>query len=127
MRPISLLLLSACLAAPALAQVTSLDEGSFTIMRAGERVGREDFSIRSSAAAGGVVLVAHGIVAIGTRRVEPSLNADTSGTVLKYQTEVREGGRIALTYSGMAARDHFTARSNRPDGESSWAGPWRMT
>jgi hypothetical protein len=116
MRPISLIALTACLAAPGFAQVTSLDEGSFTIMRAGERVGREDFSIRSSSAGGG--LVAHCVVAIGTRRIEPSLNADTSGAVLKYQTEMRDNGKVLSTYTGMAARDHFSARSTRPEGES---------
>jgi hypothetical protein len=114
MRPIRFLALTACLAAPGFAQVTSLDEGSFTIMRAGERVGREDFSIRRSSAG----LVAHCVVAIGTRRIEPSLNADTSGAVLKYQTEVRDNGKVLSTYSGQAARDHFSARSLRPEGES---------
>jgi hypothetical protein len=115
---IRLLALSACLAAPVLAQVTSLDEGSFTIMRAGERVGREDFSIRSSPTGAGPVLVAHGIVVIGTRRIEPSMNADTSGAILKYQTEVRENGRVLIAYTGEAARDHYSAHSSRPDGES---------
>ena len=119
MRPIPILALAACLSATARAQVISLDEGSFTITRSGDRVGREDFSIRSSPAAGGSVLVAHGVVAMGARRIEPSLNADTSGSVLKYQTEVRESGRVVVTYSGEFARDHYRARSSRPDGESS--------
>jgi hypothetical protein len=119
MRPISLLALTACLAVTARAQVISLDEGSFTVTRAGDRIGREDFSIRSSPGAAGPVLVAHAIVTMGTRRVEPSLNADTSGGVFKYQTEVREDGRAIVTYSGELARDHYRARSSRPDGESS--------
>src|ERR1019366_1139532 len=106
MRSIPLLALAACLSATARAQVISLDEGSFTITRSGDRVGREDFSIRSSPADGGSVLVAHGVVAMGARRIEPSLNADTSGGVLKYQTEVRESGRAVVTYSGEFARDH---------------------
>ncbi len=120
MRPIRFLALVALLAATAQAQVTSLDEGSFTVMRGGDRVGREDFSIRSSpVGGGGEMLVAHGVVVIGARRIEPSLNADSSGAVLKYQTEVREGGRSTVTYSGELARDHYRARASRPDGESS--------
>jgi hypothetical protein len=119
MRSIPLLALAACLASTARAQVISLDEGSFTVMRAGNRVGREDFSIRSSPSAGGPSLVAHGVVAIGPRRIEPKLNADTSGGVLKYETEVRENGRTAVTYSGKLVRDHYQARSTRPEGESS--------
>lgn len=113
-----LLALSAVLAAAAHAQVTSLDEGSFTITRGADRVGREDFSIRRAPGVGGSILVAHGVLAMGNRRIEPSLNADTSGAVLKYQTDVREGGRSVVTYSGELARDHYRARSSRPDGES---------
>ncbi len=119
MRPIPLLALAACLASTARAQVISLDEGSFTVMRAGNRIGREDFSIRSSPSAGGPSLVAHGVVAIGSRRIEPKLNADTSGGVLKYETEVRENGRTTVMYSGKLIRDHYQARSTRPEGESS--------
>jgi hypothetical protein len=119
MCPIRLLAFAACFAATARAQVISLDEGSFTIMRGSDRVGREDFSIRSSPTAGGPGLVAHGVVAIGPRRLEPSLNADTSGGVLKYQIESRENGRVVLTYSGEVVRDHYRAHSSRPDGESS--------
>ena len=119
MRPIPLLALAACLASTARAQVISLDEGSFTVLRAGNRVGREDFSIRSSPSAEGPMLVAHGVVAIGSRRIEPKLNADTSGAVHKYEIEVRENGRTAVTYSGKLVRDHYQAHSSRPEGESS--------
>lgn len=121
MRLFFVLALAATFAAPARAhaQVISLDEGSFTLTRSGERVGREDFSIRSSTGAAGPVFVAHAIIAIGARRIEPSLNADTSGAVLRYQTSVREGGRDVVTYSGELARDHYRARALRPDGESS--------
>jgi hypothetical protein len=120
MRPIlPLLAFVACLATTARAQVTSLDEGSFTLTRAGERVGREDFSIRSSPGGAGPVIVAHGVVAMGGRRIEPSLSADSSGGLVKYQTEVHENGRLVVKYSGEFAGDHFRARSSRPDGESS--------
>jgi hypothetical protein len=118
MHPIRLLALTALLAVPAHAQVTSLDEGSFTIMRAGDRVGREDFSIRSSPVGGRLVLVAHAVVAMGARRIEPSLNADSSGGMFNYDTEIKESGRVTVTYSGKLQREHYQARTRRPDGES---------
>ena len=118
MRPFPLVALVATLATTARAQVISLDEGSFTITRAGARVGREDFSIRS--APGGATLVAHGVVAMGTRRIEPSQITDTSGDVLKYNTTVKEGARDVVIYSGESARDHYRARTSRgAEGESS--------
>jgi hypothetical protein len=119
MRPLPSLALAMLLAATARAQVASLDEGSFTIMRGGDRVGREDFSIRSSAQSGGPPFVSHAVVSMGTRRLEPRLNADTSGSVLNYDTEIRENGRVSVTYSGRFARDHYQARTLRADGESS--------
>lgn len=104
--------------APSPAQVANLDEGSFTIVRDGERVGREDFSVRSTSVSGAPVVVAQGRLTIGGRRVSPGLNADTSGSVLRYQTEVRVDGHIVETYSGEMLRDHYAARIQRDDGES---------
>jgi hypothetical protein len=118
MRPFSLLALVATLATTARAQVISLDEGSFTIMRAGARVGREDFSIRRSSTGGDATLDAHGVVAMGPRRIEPRQNADTSGGVLNYNTTVKDGARDLVIYSGNATRDHYRARTLRPEGES---------
>jgi hypothetical protein len=107
------------LATTAGAQVISLDEGSFTISRAGARVGREDFSIRSSPTPAGTMLVARGVVSLGPRRIDPSQNTDTSGGVLNYNTTIKEGGRDVVTYSGKSARDHYQAHTSRPEGESS--------
>jgi len=115
----SALLAALLLAGPPFpAQVTSLDEGSFTLSRDGERVGREDFSVRSAPGAGAPVLVAQGRLTLGSRRLAPGLNADTSGFVLRYQNEIRIDGRVVETYSGVTARDHYTSRVQRPDGES---------
>lgn len=100
------------------AQVTSLDEGSFTLSRDGERVGREDFSVRSTSGSGAPVLVAQARLTIGPRRLAPGLNADTSGFVLRYQNEIRIDGRVVETYSGVTARDHYASRVQRQDGES---------
>jgi hypothetical protein len=103
---------------PATPQVISLDEGSFTLMRAGERVGREDFWIRSAPASTGQVLVAQGTLVLGSRRVKPGLNADTSGSILRFQSEVRVDGRVIESYSGQTTRDHYAARTQRANGES---------
>jgi hypothetical protein len=105
-------------AVPASAQVSSVDEGSFTIIRGGERAGREDFSIRSAPSAGGRILVAQGNLVVGGRRLAPALNADTSGFPVKYQMEVRVDGKTVQTLTVQVSRNHYEARISRPDGES---------
>jgi hypothetical protein len=88
-------------------------------MRGSDRIGREDFSIRSSKSPAGAVLVAHGVVALGPKRIEPVLKSDSAGNVTEYDTEIRENGRVSVTYAGKLARDHYHARTLRLDGESS--------
>ena len=74
---LSLLLLAA---APALrAQVTILDEGTFSRSVNGTRVGREDFSIRAARSAPGAVFVAQANVLEGEERRTLVLNADSLG------------------------------------------------
>jgi hypothetical protein len=113
-------LLLAAAAVPASAQIVSLDEGSLTLVRDGERVGREDFSIRSApgSASGGVVLVAQGNLIAGTRRLVTGLNTDTAGFPLRYQTDLRVDGRALESYSGLTTRDHYASRAQRGNGES---------
>lgn len=100
------------------AQVLSVDEGSFSLVKAGERLGREDFSIRSAPSAAGPIFVAQATILLGGRRIRPGLNADTSGAVLRYQNEVRVDGLVQESYSGQVTRDHYAARTQRGDGES---------
>lgn len=99
-------------------QVSSVDEGSFAIMRAGDRVGREDFWIRSAPAPGGQALVAQANIVLGTRRIKPVLNTDTSGAILRFQSDIYIDGRLVQSYSGQTTRDHYAARTRRADGES---------
>ncbi|MBI3567003.1 MAG: hypothetical protein HY084_02210 [Gemmatimonadetes bacterium] len=108
----------ALLATSAGAQVISVDEGSFALVRDGERVGREDFSIRSAPSAGGRMYVAQGTVVLGAHRLAPGLNADTSGFPERYEIEVRDDRQVTETYSAQTARDHYTSRAQREDGES---------
>jgi hypothetical protein len=112
------LILTTVVLSPLQAQIVSLDEGSFTLIRAGERVGREDYSIRSAPAAGGGVLVAQGNCVTGTRRVAPGLNADSSGFPLRYQSETRVDGRVVESYSGQTTRSHYASRAQSERGES---------
>ena len=100
------------------AQVVVLDEGSFSLYRSGERIGREDFSIRTAPGADGRVLVTQATIALGERRVAPGINADTSGFPARYQREVREAGAVVERYQGQATRGRFSSQLLLPDGES---------
>jgi hypothetical protein len=108
----------AAAAPPAGAQVRVLDEGSFTLYRDGNRIGREDFSIREAPGADGRVLVAQATVATGARRVTPGVNADTSGMPVRYQREVRDSGKVVETYSGVVTGTRYASMLVTPDGES---------
>lgn len=105
-------------AMPAGGQATSVDEGSFTITRNGERAGRESFSIRSAPGPVARALVAQGLLVLDSLRVAPALNADTAGFPARYQTEVRIDGRVVETYSGQASANRYSARTLRENGES---------
>jgi hypothetical protein len=100
------------------AQVVVLDEGSFSLYRSGERIGREDFSIRTAPGADGRVLVAQATVATGDRRLAPGINADTTGFPARYQREVRLGGAVIERYQGQATRGRFSSQLLLPEGES---------
>jgi hypothetical protein len=117
-RPLALLLLLLIGSADAFGQVVVLDEGSFTLYKAGERIGREDFSIRTAPGANGRVLVAQATVASGDRRVAPGINADTLGFPSNYQREDRVAGIVVESYRGRATRGRFASTLLRAEGES---------
>ena len=110
--------LMALIAPPIGAQVFSIDEWSFALVRDGERIGREDFSIRSAPGVAGRVVVAQGTVVTGNHRLAPGLNADTSGFPQRYEIEVRDDRQVTETYSAQTSKDHYTSRAQRDDGES---------
>ena len=116
---VAALLLAATPAAPLLAQVTTVDEGSFTIFRKGERVGREEFTIRRTPGAEGQpVLVATAVVAYGDRRLAPALRTDSTGTPLAYVLEVRSGAEVQEQLKGTVGRGRFSAVTRTASGES---------
>lgn len=104
---------------PALAsaQTTVVDEGSFTVTRAG-RTGREDFRIVRVGAGAAATLVATGTAVNGTARVVSVLRTDTAGVPIDFQLDGREAGEIRERVTIQATRDRLTARSQSPRGES---------
>ena len=101
----------------AVAQVTVVDEGSFTLTRDG-RTGREDFRIVRTPSGSGVVLVAAGTAVLGTTRTVTALRTDTLGAPLAYQLEGREAGDVRERVSVQVGRGRISARAQSSRGES---------
>ena len=99
------------------AQVSVVDEGSFTISRDG-RTGREDFRIVRTPSGSSTTLVATGTSVLGTSRTVSALRTDTAGTPLAYQLEGREAGDVRERVSVQVARGRISARAQSPRGES---------
>lgn len=100
------------------AQVTVVDEGTFTIARNGQRIGRESFTIRKTSGPGGDVYVANATVDVDTQRLSPALRADDSFAPLAYQLEVRSGDEVQERLKGLVGRGRFSAQVKTPRGES---------
>ncbi len=100
------------------AQVSLVDEGTFSLYIGGERVGREDFSIRAAPGPGGSAYVAQGNVTMGDERLTVALNADSAGRPLRFQLEALVAGRTVETISGEARRGLWMGRALRARGES---------
>jgi hypothetical protein len=114
------LVAAAVLASPAAAraQVTTVDEGSFTVTRGGAAIGREEFRILRQPAGPGTEYVARALAAYGDRRIAPALQADPRGLPLRYQVEVREGRAVTHRLTGQLARGHFATQAQTGSSES---------
>ena len=118
-RHLAVIALSAATATPAVTQVTTLDEGTFTISRNGVAVGRESFTIRSSpGGSGGPVVQARATVSYDDRRLTPVLKADSIGSPTEYQLEVRAGANASEVLKGVIRRGRFSATMQTPRGEN---------
>jgi hypothetical protein len=112
------------LAVPSLApaQVSTVDEGSFTITRGGtrpsDRIGQEAFTIRRTRGPGGDVVVANATVTFDTQHLAPALRTDTSFLPLAYQVEVRTGADVERL-RGRIGGGRFSAQLKTAKGESS--------
>lgn len=105
-----------CALAPhaAPAQVTLVDEGTFMVTREGRAVGREDFSIRSTA---GVMLVAQANASYGERRLTSALTTEPGGRPLRYSVDVRAGS-ASESISAQATRGRMVTRVKSGTGEA---------
>jgi hypothetical protein len=103
----------------AAAQGTLADEGSFTVSRDGDRVGREDFSIRHVPTTGGAFeILTRGVVVLAGQRRTVDLSADSAGLPARFQAKTIVDGRTTDTYRAEVLGRRLSARSVRPDGES---------
>jgi hypothetical protein len=118
----SVVALSLALSSTSFAQVTTVDEGSFTISRGGtrpaDRIGQESFTIRRTRGAGGDVVVANATVTFDTEHIAPALRTDTSFSPLAYQVEVRTGTDVERL-RGRIGGGRFSAQLKTAKGESS--------
>ncbi|MBX9928466.1 MAG: hypothetical protein K2X99_06080 [Gemmatimonadaceae bacterium] len=106
------------LAAAVGAQAPALDAGSFTLSRDGERIGRESFSVRRSAAAPGSPLLLQGTATRGSTRSTLALSTDAEGAPIKLQVEQRADGRVVAALSAEGGRGRFSARIRSDEVES---------
>jgi hypothetical protein len=106
-------------ALPAAAQVSTVDEGSFTIAQNGTRIGREDFRIRRTPTGDASVnFVASATVNLGDRQLAPDLRTDANGGLLAYRVEVRSGAAMQERLKGSVERGLFSAVLTTPRGEA---------
>lgn len=110
MRTLQLLTALVLLAPELAAQVTILDEGTFSHLVNGTRVGREDFSIRAARSTPGAVYVAQANVLEGERRRTVVLNADSLGGPLRFQLEAREANAVVGSVVGERQRSVWSGR-----------------
>jgi hypothetical protein len=95
-----------------------LDEGSFTLLASGERVGREQFSIQRVASPDGVSLEVRSEAAAGDRRAAMRLEADSAGTPVRYSVEERRGAEVTLRLGGQRVRGRFATLARSLTGEA---------
>jgi hypothetical protein len=99
------------------AQATVVDEGTFSILVSGTRVGREDFSIRRVRGTSGD-LVAQSNRLEGEVRRTLALTTDSSGAPQRFQMETRDAATLLLSVTGERQRGIWSGRAIRADGET---------
>lgn len=117
---LALALVLALLAWPtaARAQVAVVDEGSFTVLRGGATIGREEFRILRQPAGGGTEYVARALAAYGDRRIAPALQTNAAGLPLRYQVEIRTGRTVDQRLTGQLMRAHFATQTQTGTSEA---------
>jgi hypothetical protein len=98
---------------------TVVDEGSFTIVIADARAGRETFVIRRQAGPPATAgYLASGTVLYADRRLAPALTTDAAGVPLTFTLDVRAGTVRTARVSAQISRGRFTVRTQTTSGES---------
>lgn len=110
---VSLLVLSG---APALAQGRVIDEGVFSITRAGAPPATESFKI---VRAEGDAILATGQLIAGSRRVTSSLTTDSIGTPIKYDLSAYENGALTQHVGALAQGGRLSELSKDGRGNES--------
>ncbi len=95
-----------------------LDVGSFTVTIAGQRVGREQFSIRRITSQDGGVLELRAESATGEQRSAMRLETDSAGTPVRYSLEERRGAETVRRLGGQRLRGRFSTLSRGVTGEA---------
>ncbi|MBX3175167.1 MAG: hypothetical protein KF709_12185 [Gemmatimonadaceae bacterium] len=108
-------------AALAQSQLLILDEGSFSLLRDGERIGREDFGIRATRGGVGGAFIAQGNILFGEQRRAVMLNVDSLGNPLRVQLELRNEGVLVQSVVGELDRGVWSGRVAHRVGESARA------
>jgi hypothetical protein len=107
-----------CLPHALRAQGERLDVGSFTLFAAGQRVGREQFSIRRIASQDGGVLECRAESATGDQRSAMRLETDSAGTPVRYSLEERTGAEVTRRLGGQRLRGRFATLARGVAGEA---------
>lgn len=100
------------------AQVLVVDQGTFSLFVQGQRVGREDFSIRETRGAARSTWVAQANILRGDTRHALVLTVDSAGSPLRFQRETLEGTVVVRSYAGERHGGIWSGRAVYPAGES---------
>src|SRR5206468_4676075 len=82
----------------------TLDEGVFLISRSGAPIGRESFRITRASSSAGDSYRATAQVALGDRRIVPTLTCDSTGAPVSYDVAVQGADGVRLQARGRPGR-----------------------
>jgi hypothetical protein len=99
------------------AQTAVTDAGSFTVLQAGAKVGREVFTIRKAPPPDAGYLT-EGSVVFSTRRLVPALRTDSTGAPLRYDLDEFASDRRQRQLTLQIARGRGTEHVQTGRGES---------
>lgn len=103
-------------ASPALAQTRTIDEGTFSVTRAGARAQTENFRIvRDDNGA----IKATGQLLAGTQQVTSTLTTDSVGTPMSYEVFVKDKGAQVIHLSATAHAGRLTVVALNARGDQS--------